>query len=92
MSTLDTPTLEQDLKALIIAECQKEDDFSVSDISDDEPLIGARSRLRLDSLDTLQISMAVLKKYGVRIEGAAEGRIALASINALANYIIKASR
>ncbi len=85
----NTDALKQALKRLIIEECDKEDEFTVEDISDDEPLIGRGSALALDSLDTLQISMAVLSRYKTRIEGAKEGRIALASINALADYIVK---
>jgi acyl carrier protein len=56
-----------------------------NDIGDDERLIGGD--LDLDSLDALQISMAVKENYGVRIEGGPDARKALASINALADFI-----
>lgn len=89
--TIDRDTLKQQLRQLIISECDKGDDFAPGDIPDDEPLIGSHSALALDSLDALQISLAVKKAYGVRIEGAVDGRKALASINALADYILAAS-
>ena len=85
---MNTDELKQALKLLILQECDKEDDFSVDDIGDNDPLIGKGAALALDSLDTLQISMAVLSRYRTRIEGAKEGRIAFASVNALADYII----
>ena len=88
---LNESDLKLALKQLIIEECDKEDDFSVDDISDDEVLIGSDANLELDSLDTLQLSLAIKKAYGVRIEGAKEGRIAFASINAMSTYIIEHS-
>lgn len=81
---LDPATLKPALKALIVKECDK--DFSPESIQDDERLIGGR--LELDSLDALQISMAVKDRYGVRIEGGPDSRKALASLNALAEFII----
>lgn len=41
----------------------------------------------LDSLDALQISLAIQRDYGVRIAGAKDGRLAFASINALVDFI-----
>jgi acyl carrier protein len=87
--SIDREELKQALKQLIIIECDKEDEFTVADISDDEALIGSQTNLALDSLDTLQLSLAIKKAYNVRIEGAKEGRIAFASINAMADYILE---
>lgn len=79
--------LKKELKNIVIIESDNEDDFIVEDISDEEVLLGDEAEIGLDSLDILQISMAIKKKYGVRIEGAKDARIAFASINALADYI-----
>jgi len=76
--------LKQELKVLVIEECDKED-LTPEDISDDQPLVGGD--LELDSLDVLQICMAVKTRYGVRIEGSTDARRCLASINALAETI-----
>lgn len=84
MTALDPHLLKQELKALIVTECDK--DFSPESIADDERLIGGR--LELDSLDALQISMAIKDRYGVRIEGGPDSRKALASLNSLSDYII----
>lgn len=56
-------------------------------LRDDEPLFGEGSRLELDSLDALQISMAIQKKYGVRMPDSKETRRALVSLRALADHL-----
>ena len=56
-------------------------------LRDDEPLFGEGSRLDLDSLDGLQISMAIQKQYGIRVADSKEMRRALASLITLADYI-----
>lgn len=80
-------SLKQTLKQLIIEECDKEDEITLAEFSDDMPLFGNQSALALDSLDALQISMAVQQKYGVRIEGAGLARKVMLSVNTLADYI-----
>ncbi|HEX2585985.1 MAG TPA: hypothetical protein VHL14_12690 [Steroidobacteraceae bacterium] len=85
MSSLDLDTLKPALKALIVKECDK--DIDPAAIDDDAQLIGGE--LQLDSLDALQISLAVKDRYDVRIEGGNEGRKALASVSALAQFIIE---
>ncbi len=85
MATTNREQLKRELKELIIYECQKE--ITPADIADDAPLFG-ESGVDLDSLDALQIAMAVQRRYGKRIEGNTETRSALASINALADFIL----
>jgi acyl carrier protein len=53
----------------------------------DEPLFGPDSRLDLDSLDGLQLSVAIQKRYGIRIADSKDLRRALASLMTLADYI-----
>jgi acyl carrier protein len=84
MTELDPNDLKVALKALIVKECDK--DFEPESIEDAERLIGGR--LELDSLDALQISMAVKDRYGVRIEGGPDSRRALASVDSLAEFIL----
>jgi acyl carrier protein len=83
---LELESLKQALKALIVKECDK--DVAPEYIDDDEQLIGGP--LELDSLDALQISLAVKDRWGVRIEGGPDARKALASISALAQTILDA--
>jgi acyl carrier protein len=79
----DRAQMLAELKAMIVRECDK--DMDPTEIGDDERLIGGD--LDLDSLDALQISMAVKENFGVRIEGGPDARKALASVAALADFI-----
>ena len=81
---IDRDTLKKELKQLIVTECDK--DIAPETIADDMVLIGGD--LELDSLDALQIAMAIKTLYGVRIEDGPAARRALQSINALADTIL----
>lgn len=83
----DQTQFKYDLKRLILEETDKEESFSPEQLDDETPLFGPQSTLQLDSLDALQISVAVARLYNVRIEGSRDGRTAFASINALARFI-----
>ena len=56
-------------------------------LSADEALFGPDSRLDLDSLDGLQLSVAIQKRYGIRMADSKDLRRALASLTVLASYI-----
>jgi len=83
---MDREQLKRDLKQLLVEECQKE--FPPEQIGDDTILIGPDGGLNFDSLDALQISMAIQQRYGKRIEGNTKTRRALTSINTLADFIL----
>lgn len=52
-----------------------------------EPIFGAESRLALDSLDALQVSMALQKRYGVRLTDSKETRRILSCVGNLAEHL-----
>ncbi len=83
---MDLEQLKYDIKAMIIDECEKED-MTPNDISDDVELFSDDSGLELDSLDALQISMGLLKKYDVRLGDSKEFRRNVTTIQKLAEYI-----
>lgn len=87
-NTHDKAALSQALKELIIVECDK--DVSADSVTNEEPLFGGS--LNLDSLDALQLCMAVKRVYGVRIQGNTAARKALKSIDTLAETILKKSK
>jgi acyl carrier protein len=58
---------------------------SEADIADDEPLFGGR--LGLDSLDALELAVALESRYGVAIPDGEEGRRVFASVASIARYI-----
>ena len=80
-----TDALTLRLKTLIIATL-KLDGVRPEDIPDDEPLIGS-ARFGLDSVDALELVLAVEKEFGVKIGSSEESRQALFSVNTLAAYL-----
>ncbi len=81
---VDRDTLKQELKTLIIQELDLRD-RTPSEISDQEPLFG--DGLGLDSLDALQLAMAIEERFGVRIPEGEAARPIFASVSALADHI-----
>lgn len=77
--------LKYELKKLIIEECEKE--CEIEDIKDDELIFAPECALELDSMDALQISMALNKKYGLKSTDSKELRKIMSSIDTLAKYI-----
>ena len=84
MAKLEFEALKQALKVMIIKECDKE--IEPATLRDDEQLIGGP--LELDSLDALQICLAVHDCYGVRIESGPDARRALRTVETLAQTIL----
>ena len=73
------------LKQLIVATL-KLNDVRPEDIPDSEPLIGS-SEFGLDSIDALELVLALEKEFGVKIGSSEESRKALATVNTLAAFI-----
>jgi acyl carrier protein len=82
---MDDSAFIAELKAYVLDAVEKSE--PADGLRDDEPWFGPESRLELDSLDALQISMAIQKKYGVRMPDSKETRRALVSLLALADHL-----
>jgi acyl carrier protein len=81
--------LRSELKRMIV-EVLTLEDVEAADIDDAALLFGSSSQdlgLGLDSVDALELSMEVERRYGVRISSDEGGRAALRSIATLAEYI-----
>ena len=85
MKGSDDAVFKAELKRLIVEACDK--DEAPESIADDAVLFGDASALALDSVDGLQISMALQKRYGVRITDGKEMRRIFTSVNALADFL-----
>lgn len=85
---MELEELKNQLKQLIVVECDKEDDLDWQDITDDEQLFGNDSKVGLDSLDALQLALVLKENFAVKVEGSKESRKHLQSINAIAEYIM----
>lgn len=73
------------LKTLIVRETDKQVD--PQSVPDDKPLFGPKSALELDSVDGLQVSMALQLEFGLRVEDPKEMRRILADVNTLADFV-----
>jgi len=70
----------------LICTTLKLEDVRPADIPGDEPLIGS-TRLGLDSLDALELVLAIEKEFGVKIGSSEESRLALTSVDTLVAYL-----
>lgn len=78
-------SLEEDIKKLIIKSLELED-ISVEDIEDDAPLFN--DGLGLDSIDALELGMAIKKKYNLTLSSDKdENSKIFYSVKTLADYI-----
>lgn len=84
--SMDT-RFKTELKRLIVEECDLLDRIRVEEIEDDAPLFGNQSKLGLDSIDALQISIAIQQKYGIAITDSKEMRRVMTSINSFADFL-----
>ncbi|MBO5658079.1 MAG: acyl carrier protein [Duodenibacillus sp.] len=77
--------LQQELKELII-EALNLEDVTPEDIEADAPLFG--DGLGLDSIDALELGLALKKQYGITMSAESEdNKKHFASLNALAQYV-----
>jgi acyl carrier protein len=77
--------MENELKQLIIDTLALED-ISINDIANDAPLFN--EGLGLDSIDALELGLAIRKKYNVKIEAEKDDVVKIfSSVSTLADYI-----
>ena len=74
-----------ELKALLLQAVDKSD--PEGGLRDDEVLFGPESRLALDSLDALEVAMAIQERYGMRMTDSKQTRRAMASLANLARHL-----
>lgn len=83
---MEAADVRNKLKELMVAELNLEGK-SPADIDDAAPLFG--EGLGLDSLDALQLAMAVEEKFGVKIPEGPEARPIFSCVNALVDHIVR---
>lgn len=85
MESFAMADLELEIKRLIV-NCLALEGITPEEIDSDEPLFG--EGLGLDSIDGLELGMALRKAYGVKIEFAnGDVRGIFASVHSLAHFI-----
>lgn len=85
---MDRSELVQNLKAQIIEQLNLMD-MTPEDIADDAQLFG--EEIGLDSIDSFELIVLMEREYGVKITDPKEGRQILATVSAMADYILEKS-
>ena len=88
MNQIQPDQLKHDIKQLIIDTLNIKD-IKPEDVPDDEPLFGDNNPMGLDSIDGIEIIMAVQRKYKVRMDDQNVARFILESINTIADFVSK---
>lgn len=78
--------LEKELSEMIMETCRIAGPLT-EEVTPDTPLIGPDSPYGLDSLDAVEVVVAVQRKYQVRIEAQETSREVLRSLRTLADFI-----
>lgn len=73
-----------ELKKEIISQLNLQD-VTPESIKDNAPLFG--DGLGLDSIDVLELIVLLQKKYGIKVNGAEEGKSVFFSVKSMAEYI-----
>jgi acyl carrier protein len=82
----DVTQLKQTIKNMMVENLMLQ--VSVDEIGDDQPLFGPNS-LGLDSVDALQLVVALDKTFGLKISDPAKAKEILQSINTMAAAVQK---
>lgn len=85
MSSIKRAELVTELAAMVVDCCGVPD--PPEQVDPDAPLIGPDSPFGLDSLDAVEVVVAVQRKYGVRIGAEDTSREVLRSLQTLAAFI-----
>jgi acyl carrier protein len=82
-----SPELNLEIKKMIM-ETLNITDVRPEDVDDDKPLFGSDNALTLDSVDAIEIIMALQRTYGIRIADQSLARNVIRSINSIAEFIV----
>jgi acyl carrier protein len=86
MKWFEKDGLEKELVKLIVKVCNVLDPVP-DDLSFDDPIVGPESPLGLDSLDAVEIVVAIEKTYHIKIDAQETSRKIFRSINTLAEFV-----
>lgn len=78
------------LKGAVIEACNVKN-VNVSDIKNDEPIVGGKGKLQLDSLDALEVIMMVEQRFAIRLSGDEHSRSLFQSFDKMASHILEKS-
>jgi acyl carrier protein len=92
-----TPELKHEIKELIIDALkipdvkpeEIEDSASPEEIEDSASLFEGENSLQIDSVDALEIVMALQRTYGVHIDDKNPGRFIIKSVDTIAEFVAR---
>jgi len=87
MTKEPTPELKLEIKKMIM-ETLNITDVNPEEVDDEKPLFGGGNALTLDSVDAIEIIMALQRNYGIRIADQSVARYVIRSINSIAEFIV----
>jgi acyl carrier protein len=82
----NTTAIKQDIRKLMVENLMLQ--IGPDEIGDDQPLFGPGS-VGLDSVDALQLVVALDKTYGLKIADPEAAKQILQSVNAIAEAVVK---
>jgi acyl carrier protein len=85
--TKEMPELKLEIKKLIM-DTLNITDINPEDVDDEKPLFGSDNALTLDSVDAIEIIMAIQRVYGIRIADQTLARYVIRSVNSIAEFIV----
>ncbi|MFW5793116.1 MAG: acyl carrier protein [Bacteroidota bacterium] len=88
MTTEDKNKLKREIKELIIDKL-KVTHVTADEVPDDAPLFGQDNPLGLDSIDAIEIILALQQTYNVRIADQNLARVILESVDTIADFLEK---
>jgi acyl carrier protein len=80
----DASALKEQIKTMMVENLMLQ--VTAADIADDQPLFGPGS-LGLDSVDALQLVVALDKNFGVKIADPAAAKVVLQSVSSIAKAV-----
>jgi acyl carrier protein len=88
MEVIQQDQLKLEIKQLIIDTLNIKD-VKPEDVPNEAPLFGDNNPMGLDSIDGIEIIMAVQRKYKVRMDDQNVARFILESINTIADFVTR---
>lgn len=87
MIAVPSSELKLEIKKLIM-QTLSITDINPDDVDDVEPLFGGTNALTLDSVDAIEIIMALQRTYNIRITDQSQARYIIRSIQSIAEFIL----
>ena len=87
MTKEPSPELRLEIKKMIM-ETLNINDVKPEDVDNEKPLFGSDNALTLDSVDAIEIIMALQRNYGIRIADQTTARYVIRSVNSIAEFIL----